>query len=491
MSGLFEAGSRKQREGRGGGRLIHMNRSKPITERQQAFLDAYRVHGKVKPAAEQVGCSRELHYGAMRTSETYREEFSLVQMRRADELEEAMWQRAVYGVKIPKFYRGEIIGYDIRYSDVLLMRLMEANDPEKFSGVRQELQQQSREDGFCVRWDRDEVRRPTLPRMTGPQPPAPPRPPRPPVPSISECGIPVTYAEWAAARGITGRADCGPVDQEVIQRWAAGGECSPVEWVSEEAAMELGSDDADTDLCQVGVAGIDDPESADRDVDVCVRWGVAEPDDGSALQASAELGVGVTRPGGPGWGTGCPFRPKERSERTGTPECQVGSRCSAGTSRRENAVTVGRFPVRKRLRRGQGRTPAPRQALGRRLRPQRPATFGHALPQSLQGVPHTASRAPTIGVAALLAQPIVPRRPGPAGRWRPRLNLVASRAPPIGVAVSFAQPIAPRRAGPGLRPGLAVFWVFGLEPLLRRQNLPGMSRGLCAAGIAVRRIDPS
>ena len=272
-----------------------MDTPKPLTERQQAFLDAYRVHGKVKPAAEQAGCSRELHYGAMRTSETYRDEFALVQQRLADELEEEMWQRAVYGVKIPKFYRGEIIGYDIRYSDVLLMRLMEANDPEKFGGVRRELQRQSREDGLGVRWDRDEVGRPTLPSMTGPRPPAPPRPPRPPVPSISELGIPVTYAEWAAARGITGRADCGPVDQETIQRWAAGGECSPVEWVSDEAATDLGSDDADADLCQERAAGIDDPESDDRDVDVCVRWGADEPewpDDGSALQASAEMGGG-------------------------------------------------------------------------------------------------------------------------------------------------------------------------------------------------------
>src|SRR6218665_3142106 len=210
-----------------------MTTSKPITERQQGFLDAYQATGQVKSAAAQAGCSRELHYGALRTSETYREEFSLVQQRLAAELEEALWQRAVYGVKIPKFYRGELIGYEIRYSDTLLMTLLEARDPEKFGGIREELQRQSREDGLGVRGGRGEVARPTLPRMTGPMPPPPPRPPRPPVTPIAECGEPVTYAEWAAARGLTGMADFGAGDDEKTHRRATTEAPGSVEWVPE------------------------------------------------------------------------------------------------------------------------------------------------------------------------------------------------------------------------------------------------------------------
>ena len=113
--------------------------NKALTQRQQAFLDVYRVTGMVKPAAEEAGCSRELHYGAMRTSETYREAFALVQRKLADDVEEECRQRAIYGVKVPKFSRGELIGYETRYSDVLLMYLLEANDPEKFGGIREEL----------------------------------------------------------------------------------------------------------------------------------------------------------------------------------------------------------------------------------------------------------------------------------------------------------------------------------------------------------------
>src|SRR6218665_1301646 len=364
-----------------------MTTSKPITERQQGFLDAYQATGQVKSAAAQAGCSRELHYGALRTSETYREEFSLVQQRLAAELEEALWQRAVYGVKIPKFYRGELIGYEIRYSDTLLMILLEARDPEKFGGIREELQKQSREEGLGVMWDREEVGRPTLPRMTGPMPPAPPRPPRPPMPSIAECGVPVTYAEWAAVRGITGTSACGPVDEEKLKRWAAGENLGSVEWVPEEAAMDLVCDDADP---EGEFAEADGSGSDDSDVDVCVRWGAAEPDwvdDGSALQASEEMEASMTKPGGPGWATGAPFGREENAPRAdglGGGDSDVGFGVRSGWyGHGEKPVTGGWFPVRKRLGRRAKRVPAPR-----------------------------------------------PKIPRPFADCRPRLNRAASRAPP-------------------------------------------------------------
>ena len=320
-----------------------------------------------------------------------------MQQRLAAELEEELWQRAVYGVKIPKFYRGEVIGYEIRYSDTLLMTLLEARDPEKFGGIREELQRQSREDGLGVRWDRDEVARPTLPRMTGPMPPAPPRPPRPPMPSIAECGEPVTYAEWAAARGITGRDDCGPPDQEKLQRWAAGDGFSSVEWIPEEAAADFESEDADP---EEKVADADGSGSDDSDVDFCVRWGAAEPDwldDGSALPAPESVSADTTRPGRPGWETGWPFKPGERAGREGKPDCDGDLLRNAGLNHGENLATVGRFPVRKRLRRG--------LACHR---------GGPLHPKQVSG--GAASRIPAIGVTASDAQTIGRRRAGPTGR---------------------------------------------------------------------------
>ena len=186
------------------------------------------------------------------------------------------------------------------------------------------------------------------------------------MPSIAECGEPVTYAEWAAARGITGAAACGPVDEEKLKRWAAGENPGSVEWVPEEAATDALSDDAGAEPCQEGVVGIDDSESDDNDVDICVRW------------------------------------PSQHQ--------------------RENPATVGQFPARKRPRRGEGRAPAPWLDLGRHLRPQRPATFGHAVPQSLQGVPHN------------------PAEPRPFADCRPRLIRAVSRAPPPTQRAWASQP---------------------------------------------------
>ncbi len=258
--------------------------NKPLTDQQTEFLVAYRTTGLVKPAAAQAGCSRELHYGALRTSETYRKAFALVQQDLVYELEEEARQRAIQGVKIPKIYRGKVIGYETRYSDTLLMVLLEANDPEKFGGLRQVLQKQSREEGLGVRWDRDEVARPSLPRMTGPMPPAPPRPLRPPAPSLSECGEPVTYAEWAAARVITGTADCGPVDEEKLKRWGASENLGSVEWGREDVATGFASDDANPHWETSPAA--DPSVHDDRDASFCVRRG--DQDSNAELPVSEE-----------------------------------------------------------------------------------------------------------------------------------------------------------------------------------------------------------
>ena len=45
---------------------------KPLTAKQQSFLEAYRTYGIVRIAAAKSGVSRELHYNALRVSETYR-----------------------------------------------------------------------------------------------------------------------------------------------------------------------------------------------------------------------------------------------------------------------------------------------------------------------------------------------------------------------------------------------------------------------------------
>ena len=290
-----------------------------LTERQQAFLDAYRYSGMVKEAAETIGCSRELHYGAMRTSEAYREAFALVQCDVAVELEEEARRRAVDGVKVPIVFRGKVVGYDTRHSDALLIFLLEANHPEKFAGIKEEL---SRNKDFGVRWDREEVGRPTLSRMTGPMPPMPPRPPRPPQPpavfwhQTGDCGEAIATPSEAGVVAPT------PPDADVFARWGTAVIVDPLASVWNEAV--LGADDAP--------AGIDDPGSGDSDDGFCVRSTPDETEESS-------------------------FPPRDEwAEPSAGPDENSGS----------DGATSGNGAV-------------PRRALPRRLSNERRRTFDHAL----------------------------------------------------------------------------------------------------------------
>jgi hypothetical protein len=295
---------------------MDMTTSNPLTERQQAFLNAYRYSGMVKEAAAEAGCSRELHYNALRTSEAYREAFAVLQQVLAFELEEEARRRAVDGVKIPVVYRGKVIGYDTRYSDNLLVFLLEANHPEKFAGIRRELS--NSQDGFCVRWDREEVGRPTLPRMTGPMPPMPPQPPRPPQPPA---------AFWLQAAGGDESAETPPdteartpPDPAVIARWATNPIFEPLESPWDAALMQdPSSDHPFAQRPEEIPPEIEDPESEDSNDGFCVRstdedfdWDEPTPDpdahdgwDGSVDSTSDVMAQGVPGSRRPG---ACPQR---------------------------------------------------------------------------------------------------------------------------------------------------------------------------------------
>ena len=103
-----------------------------ITNRQQAFLDAYRELGFVHGAALQASVSRELHYNALRLSKPYREAFQEIEQILALRLEEEARRVALQGNPEPIYYGRKIVGYRARPSEKLLIFLLQANNPEKF-----------------------------------------------------------------------------------------------------------------------------------------------------------------------------------------------------------------------------------------------------------------------------------------------------------------------------------------------------------------------
>lgn len=118
-----------------------------LTQHQRSFLAAYRRFGNISAAARTVPIDRTRHYDWFKNSEEYREAFDDAQEEANDRLEEAARKRAVVGTRRMKFTKhGDPIRdprkapndpdpwyYETDYSDNILMRLLMAHRPGKFS----------------------------------------------------------------------------------------------------------------------------------------------------------------------------------------------------------------------------------------------------------------------------------------------------------------------------------------------------------------------
>lgn len=105
---------------------------------QARFLAAYAQSGQVLQASRWAHVNRWQHATWMREDPTYPARFQEARRRSAQTLEDEAVRRAKDGIKKPLFYQGvpirihgELV-YETVYSDRLMERLLEANDPERF-----------------------------------------------------------------------------------------------------------------------------------------------------------------------------------------------------------------------------------------------------------------------------------------------------------------------------------------------------------------------
>ena len=103
---------------------------------QVEFLECYLTTGSINRAAKLSGIDRKRHYEWMKDA-NYVVAFREAQKQTAVALEEEARRRAVDGVLEPVFGAvgggtSGLIGYRRRFSDTLLVKLLEANNPEKF-----------------------------------------------------------------------------------------------------------------------------------------------------------------------------------------------------------------------------------------------------------------------------------------------------------------------------------------------------------------------
>ena len=105
---------------------------------QKQFLEAFTVSCSVQKAARWAGVHRQCHYDWLKQDSTYPSRFAEARQRAAQELEDEAVRRAKDGVRRPLVYKGKQVYiqgepiYQIEYSDQLLIRLLEAYNPERF-----------------------------------------------------------------------------------------------------------------------------------------------------------------------------------------------------------------------------------------------------------------------------------------------------------------------------------------------------------------------
>lgn len=132
---------------------------KPAHEKRAAFLEAYALVGNVSDAAQHAGVGRRTHYEWMNDPD-YAAAFHHAQEQAADRLEREAVRRATAGVEKTVWYKGEPVGTERVYSDVLLIFLLKGLRPEKFRDNH------GTQDVAIVRspWDKETVTAEAAPR---------------------------------------------------------------------------------------------------------------------------------------------------------------------------------------------------------------------------------------------------------------------------------------------------------------------------------------
>ena len=128
--------------GRKGGIIVGTSRGLdtaiPQKDRQERFLAAFGACGSVRLASRWARVHRQTHYFWLREDPTYPARFEEARRRAAQELEDEAVRRAHEGVRKPVLYKGKPVRihgeilYETEYSDQLLIRLLEAHNPERY-----------------------------------------------------------------------------------------------------------------------------------------------------------------------------------------------------------------------------------------------------------------------------------------------------------------------------------------------------------------------
>jgi hypothetical protein len=103
-----------------------------VINRAKAFLAAYAHTGNVTRAAKAAKISTTAHYKRLKADPTYRLAFEQADIVATGLLEDESTRRAVQGVRKGIYWQGRRVGYQLEYSDGLMMFLLRGRRPDKY-----------------------------------------------------------------------------------------------------------------------------------------------------------------------------------------------------------------------------------------------------------------------------------------------------------------------------------------------------------------------
>lgn len=108
-------------------------------ERQIAFIEALAECGCVRDACRRVGMSAESAYALQRrpAAQSFRIAWEAALDYGVRRIEEAAFSRAIHGVAMPHYYKGELVGEHRRYDDRLAMFLLRCRSPGRYGRHRE------------------------------------------------------------------------------------------------------------------------------------------------------------------------------------------------------------------------------------------------------------------------------------------------------------------------------------------------------------------
>jgi len=107
-------------------------RAQDLPKARERFLHWLRLGWSVTAARQFAGLAKETVYKHRERDPAFAAAWEAALEEGTDRLEDEAVRRAVHGVKDPIVYEGKIVGARLKYSDVLLITLLNARRPEKF-----------------------------------------------------------------------------------------------------------------------------------------------------------------------------------------------------------------------------------------------------------------------------------------------------------------------------------------------------------------------